>query len=212
MLGSHYDSFRLTAYLIAINTAAFIFQIIFPSFMEMFYLQADQVLTAPWQLVTYMFMHGSILHIFFNMFVLLIFGSVLERVIGGRKYLFLYFVSGIGSALIYILLMSVFDPAGLAYPMLGASGAIFGVMAAYAFKFPKSWVYIFGLIPLPAWLLIIFFLVEETFFGVLGFQSGIANFGHVGGILCGLAIMSYWKWRSERKKPREFRGFQFIWE
>ncbi|MCK4531420.1 MAG: rhomboid family intramembrane serine protease, partial [Candidatus Aenigmarchaeota archaeon] len=102
-------------------------------------------------------------------------------------------------------LMGLFD-----VRLIGASGAVFGILAAYAFKYPKTWVYFFGLVPMPAAVMIVFFLVEETFFGIMGLEPGIANFGHVGGIITGLLIMAFWKLRE--REGKEFRDWDYIWE
>ena len=194
----------LTFYIILVNLIFFILQILLPPFTDFLVLTPSLALSGCYfQFITYMFLHGGIAHIVLNMFVFAIFGFPLEQAIGKRKLATVYFLSGFGSALFYILLMGVSD-----IPLLGASGAVFGVLAAYAFRFPRTWVYIFGLFPLPAAVLIVFLLIEETFFGILGLQPGIANFGHVGGIITGLLVMFYWKVR-ERERRREF---QFIWE
>ncbi|MCD6591380.1 MAG: rhomboid family intramembrane serine protease [Candidatus Aenigmarchaeota archaeon] len=195
----------MTFYLIAVNIIFFIIQLFIPWFTYIFELKPDYALSGMWwQFITYMFLHGGVFHITINMFVLAIFGFPLELVIGKKRFTLLYFISGVGSAIIYILFT------GTDYALIGASGAVFGVLAAYAFKFPRSWVYIFGLFPLPAALLIVLLLIEESFYGLMGAQPGIANFGHVGGILTGLALMFLWKVRDERKK--QVRDFEFIWE
>ena len=212
------SNYRYTAYIIIICSIIFAVQVIssFTSgepigadpFTQIFALIPADALTGQYyQFVTYTFLHGGIIHIFFNMFILLIFGSVLERVIGVNRYLTLFILSGIGSALFYVILTGVSN-----IPLLGASGAIFGVLAAYAVKFPKNYVYIFGFFPMPAWLLIIFLLIAESVYGIFGLQPGIANYGHIGGLLTGLGIMLYWRWNDNKKKPKAFRGFKFVWE
>jgi len=197
----------LTLYLILANAAAFILQIIIPGFTEFFVLDPSLAFSGYyWQFVSYMFLHGGIFHITINMFVLAIFGFPLEQTMGKNKFLALYFISGMGSAVFYITMMGILTKISL----LGASGAVFGVMAAYAFKYPKTWVYIFGLFPLPAAALIVFLLIEEMFYGLLSLQPGIANFGHVGGIVTGLAFMAVLKFLEIRKSPR--RDWEFVWE
>ncbi|NIO23041.1 MAG: rhomboid family intramembrane serine protease [Candidatus Aenigmarchaeota archaeon] len=200
----------LTFYIILVNLAFFVVQIFFPLFTDILSLTPSLALSGHYyQFVSYMFLHGGIMHIVLNMFVLAIFGFPLEQTLGRNRFLIVYMISGIGSAIFYILMMMLMM-GEMGIGLLGASGAVFGVLAAYAFKYPRQWVYIFGLIPLPAAVLIIFLLIEETFLGVLSLQPGIANFGHVGGIITGLLIMSYWRLKEERKRIP--KGFQFVWE
>jgi len=85
------------------------------------------------------------------------------------------------------------------------------VIAAYAFKYPTSWVYMLGFFPMPAALTLVFLLVEETFFGFMGLQPGVANFGHVGGIITGLILMATWKLAGREKKFGD-KGFEYVWE
>jgi len=195
----------LTFYIIMLNVIFFVIQIFLPVFTETFVLLPSLALSGYYfQFISYMFLHGSLIHIALNMFVFAIFGFPLEQTIGRTRFLTVYVLSGLGSAVFYILMMASYD-----ISLLGASGAVFGILAAYAFKYPRQWVYLFGLFPLPAAVLIVFLLIEETFLGVLGLQPGIANFGHVGGIITGLLIMFYWKLKEERRPTREY---QFIWE
>ena len=146
-----------------------------------------------WQPVTYMFLHGGFAHLFFNMYALYIFGSVLERVWGTRKFLFYYFATGIGAGLIHIGIQTMtYDIA----PTIGASGAIFGLLLAYAMLYPDS---IMGLIFPPItmkakWFVLIYAALEFVL-GISGAQSGVAHFAHLGGLLVGLVIILYWKFR-----------------
>ncbi len=211
----------LTFRIIAVTFAVWIVQLVaYPFFDVFFALNPDTPLPlGAYQLFTYMFLHATYAetsygvvvypaHIFANMFVLAIFGFPLEQAIGRRKFMTIYIVSGMGSAIFYLFLMSFFGgPDAL---LLGASGAVFGVLAAYAFRFPKTWVYLLGFFPMPAAVMIVFLLAEEMFFGVLGLQPGIANFGHVGGIITGLLIMAFWKVKERRKNV--WGEWEFIWE
>jgi membrane associated rhomboid family serine protease len=195
-----------TFYLIVVNIIFFIAEFLVPGFRDLLALTPTLAFSGYFfQFITYMFIHGGIMHIFWNMFILLIFGFVVERFLGAKKFLIVYLLSGVGSSLVYILFTGISN-----IPLIGASGAVFGILAAYAFLFPKSWVFMFGVFPMPAWLLIVFLLVEETFFGALGLQPGIANFGHVGGIVTGLLIMFYWKYKKIQEE--RMRDFKFIWE
>jgi membrane associated rhomboid family serine protease len=158
-----------------------------------------------WQFFTYMFAHGNISHIGFNMLALFLFGGVMERLLGWRKFLFLYIVAGFGSALLHIALTGVSTT-----PLLGASGAVFAILAAYAYKFPKNILWVFPGIPVPAAVLVAFFVIFEFTSGLFGFQPGIANFGHLGGIIAGLGIMWYWQ-RTEKKSPIG-ETIEYVWE
>ncbi len=201
---------KVTVALIAACFLVFLLEIIFPPVESLLWLTPSLVFKYGlyWQFITYMFAHANISHIGFNMIGLFIFGGVMERVLGWKKYLTLYIVSGIGSALLHIALAGMFGD--LTRPLLGASGAVFAVLTAYAFKYPKNILFVFPGIPVPAALLVAFFVVFELFSGMFGFQEGIANFGHLGGILTGAIMMLYWM-RSEDKDP-ESQDFDFVWE
>jgi membrane associated rhomboid family serine protease len=213
----------VTLYIIILNVLIWLAQIItYPVIDDLFSLDPRMAASGHvYQFVTYMFLHATFVetgagitlyptHIMMNMFVFAIFGFTLEQALGKRKFVFLYLASGIGSAAFYLFVMPLFV-GGEAVSLIGASGAVFGVLAAYAFKYPKSWVYILGLIPLPAALMIVFLLVEETFLGAMGLQPGVANFGHVGGIITGFLVMLAWKLRNREKKFGE-KGFEYVWE
>jgi membrane associated rhomboid family serine protease len=204
---------NLTITLIAANVVLFIAQGLVPGFTEFFSLTPSAAFSgAWWQFVTYMFMHGGFLHITLNMFVLLMFGLSVEGSLGTKRFAALYFISGVGSAFLYMGLTSFFDPAGLDVMMLGASGAIYAVLTAYGFLYPNNIVWIPPGIPLPAKFAVIIFVFIELFFGVTGLEQGVANFGHLGGIAVGALMMLYWRraGRSSRRKMDE--GLQFIWE
>jgi membrane associated rhomboid family serine protease len=213
----------VTLYIIILNVLIWLAQIItYPVIDDLFSLDPKMAASGHvYQFVTYMFLHATLVetsagvtiypgHIMMNMFVLAIFGYQLEQALGRRKFMFLYLVSGVGSAAFYMFVMPLFTESA-AVSLIGASGAIFGVLAAYAFKYPKSWVYILGLIPLPAAFMVVFLLIEETFLGVMSLQPGVANFGHVGGIITGLLIMTFWKLMNREKKFGE-HGFEYVWE
>ncbi|MEE9323297.1 MAG: rhomboid family intramembrane serine protease, partial [Candidatus Aenigmarchaeota archaeon] len=175
-----------------------------------------------YQFFTYMFLHATYvetaqgimiypMHIAINMLLFAIFGFPLEQTLGKKRFIIVYVVSGIGSAIFYLLMMAGIM-GGFNVSLIGASGAVFGVLAAYAFKYPKTWVYFLGFFPMPAAGMIVFFLIEETFFGIMGLEPGVANFGHVGGIITGLLIMTFWKFMRRERKGLSERDFEFIWE
>jgi membrane associated rhomboid family serine protease len=197
---------RVTLSLIIINFVVFVLQIFVGGFTEAFSLTPVNALGgAYWQFFTYMFLHGSPMHIGINMLVLLIFGFAIENSLGIRKYLLLYFASGIGSAFLYIALT-----ANVTTLMLGASGAVFGVLTAYGFLFPRNWIVMFPGIPMPALLAVVVFAFIELFSGVFGLEPGIANFGHLGGIIVGVILMAYWKYI--KKEKQKIESFEFFWE
>ena len=165
-----------------------------------------------WQPVTHMFMHGGFWHLFFNMYTLFIFGTVLERVWGTKKFLVFYFVTGLGAALIHtgvewIQMQSWLgaaadgSPAALASihamkmtPTVGASGAIYGVLMGYAMLYPDSMLtLLFPPISLKAKWFVLIFAAIELLTGVTGTGGGIAHFAHLGGLIFGFALIWYWK-------------------
>lgn len=146
----------------------------------------------PYQLVTHMFMHGGFMHIFFNMFGLVMFGKVIEAVWGGKRFFILYFISGLGAAGLQLL---VYYYTGMQAVMVGASGAIFGVLAAFAMLFPNvELMLIFFPVPIKAKYMVPGFALLSLFFGVASFKGdNIAHFAHLGGAIFGFLIAWYWK-------------------
>lgn len=225
------DSMRLTYLIVVLNIIIFITQAIsfqyycvipgeplnmcLDPFTGTFSLVPGATISgALWQFVTYMFLHGDIFHITFNMFVFLIFGLAIENVLGWKRFLTLYIISGIGSALLYLGL-TILLGGNIAIYLLGASGAVFGVLTAYAFIFPKSKIWVpYFFIPLPAITVIVLLAALEFFFGVFSLQSGVANFGHLGGLITGAILMAYWKGRHKKRLMQDAleRSFEFIWE
>jgi len=204
--------FQLTITLVAANVALFIAQNIVPGFTEFFSLTPSVAFGgAYWQFITYMFMHGGMLHILFNMFVLFMFGLPVEGTLGTKRFAALYFISGVGSALLYMALTCLVMPGDIEVMMLGASGAIFAVLTAYGFLYPRNIVWIIGLVPLPAKWAVIMFAGLELFLGLTGLEPGVANFGHLGGIAVGALLMLHWR-RREKIRYHGFKNFEFIWE
>jgi len=139
------------------------------------------VLVRPWTLVTYMFVHApGFGHIFFNMLTLFFFGPRVEDRMGGRAFLGLYFTSGIAGALLSI-------PVG--YPIIGASGAIFGVLLAYAWFWPRNQMLIWGIIPIEARYMVLLLTAASLFFGFGGMGGNVAHFAHLGGFLGGFLYL-----------------------
>ena len=145
-----------------------------------------------YQFVSYMFLHGSFSHLFFNMFALWMFGRTLEYELGARRFLIYYLVCGIGAALFQILVAWV---AGEYYfTMIGASGATMGLLMAFGVMHPNNQIFIFPF-PMPIkakWFVVGYIILEVVQgWGVAG--DGIAHFAHVGGMLWGWALLHYWK-------------------
>jgi len=134
----------------------------------------------PWSLLTYAFLHRGVLHIFFNMLVLFIFGPRVEMQLGSRSFLVLYFVSTIGGALLSYITPYV--------TIVGASGATFGIMYAFAKYWPKSQIYLFGFVPIEARIAVIAMVVLELSGGLRG-GSIIAHFAHLGGFVGAYAYL-----------------------
>ena len=164
-----------------------------------------------WQPITHMFMHGGFWHIFFNMYTLFIFGMVVERIIGSKKFLLFYFICGLGAAGLqmvtqYLEMQSFLNSdsatalegimALKSTPTVGASGAIYGVLMGYAMLFPDSkMTLIFPPVTLSAKWMVAIFAVIELFTGVAGWADGIAHFAHLGGMLIGWLMIRWWKRR-----------------
>ncbi len=150
-----------------------------------------------WQLVTYAFMHGGLMHLLFNMLALYMFGGEIERVWGERRYTIYYFACVIGAALAQLTVVSL--QGGLPYPTVGASGGVFGLLLAFGMMFPRRMILlIFPPIPMPAWLFVTLYGIIELVLGVTGSQSGVAHFAHLGGMVAGFALIQYW--RSGRRR------------
>lgn len=141
----------------------------------------------PVQLFTHMFMHGSTFHIMFNMLALYFIGPAVEMLLGAKKFLFFYLFCGVGAMLTHILL-------GTNAPVVGASGAIYGVLAAFAYYFPNTqMMLIFPPIPIKAKYLVLILIGIDLFSGMSGANSGIAHFAHIGGAVFGILLILYWK-------------------
>ena len=216
---------KATRNLLIINIIMFVATLINEEFMvssfALFY-PASQYFR-PWQIITHMFMHGGFWHILFNMYALMMFGSIIERTIGEKKFLILYFVCGLGAVALhlgvqYIQAQSFMNgiangsaTAAANYaalkmtPTLGASGAIYGLLIGYAMLFPDAKL---SLVFLPftsmsskTWVII--FAAIELLTGITGWVSGVAHFAHLGGMLFGWLLIRYWK-----KKGTLFNDYQ----
>lgn len=205
-----------TKNIVAINILLFIATLINQQFMvetfAMFYPASP--LFRPWQILTHMFMHGGFWHIFFNMYTLIMFGMVVENYIGSKKFLMFYFICGLGAAGLhlgveFLQMQSFMDSAALGHPgalqnistikltpTVGASGAIYGLLIAYAMIFPQSrMTLLFPPVTLSAKWMVVAFAVIELLTGVTGTVAGVAHFAHLGGMLIGFIMI--WAWRKK---------------
>jgi len=149
----------------------------------------------PWQVLTYSFMHGSFPHLLFNMLALLIFGAQLEHTWGERRFLTYYVVCVVGAALCQLAVGAwVISQGNPAYPTIGASGGVFGLLLAYGMLFPNQRVMLLiPPIPMKARTLVIVYGVIELLLGFSGLQPGVAHFAHLGGMLFGWLLIRYWR-------------------
>jgi membrane associated rhomboid family serine protease len=148
----------------------------------------------PWQLLTYGFLHGNLMHIAFNMFGLWMFGRELELLMGSKRFLIYFLTCVIGAGIVQLIVGQI---QGGIYPTVGASGGVFGILLAYAMAFPNRMVMlIFPPIPMRAKYFVIFYGLLELYLGVSGNAPGVANFAHLGGMLFGFILLRYWS------KPR----------
>lgn len=180
--------------IIIINVAVMIMTYLNEPLMARYFaLHPYQFIYRPWQLVTYMFMHGGLFHLFFNMYTLFIFGSVLERVWGTKKFLLYYFVTGIGAAAVHIGVQWLTGDFALT---VGASGAIYGILMGYAMLYPDSVLTLmFPPVSMKAKWFVLIFAGLELLLGITGTQAGVAHFAHLGGLIFGFALIWFWKKR-----------------
>lgn len=166
--------------------------------LAMFYPTSD--FFKPYQIVSHMFMHAGFGHILFNMFALFMFGPPLEALWGPKKFLFFYFFAGFGALFLHLFVkyleMSYFGGPmwEVNIPMLGASGAIFGLLLGFGMMFPESRIMLLiPPIPIKAKYFVLILAVLELFLGVSRLSSGIAHFAHLGGALFGFLLILYWR-------------------
>jgi len=163
----------------------------------------------PIQIFTYMFLHSGTSHIFSNMFGLFMFGPMLENFLGSKRFLILYIVSGVGACFLHggISLFEIsqfpLDSADytmmMSIPMVGASGAIFGMLGAFARLFPNTEMIIFPLpIPVKAKFLVSLYALFEIFSGFYNVLPGVAHFAHIGGLIFGILLINYWNKKKDR--------------
>lgn len=173
----------------------------------------------PYQLITYMFMHGSFMHLFFNMFALWMFGNTLENAWGPKRFLTYYIITGIGAAICHYTIVhfeiqqvidninaSNFSPEEVtmytrevmnAPVVVGASGSVFGILLAFGMMFPNTLLYIYFAIPIKAKWFVVLYGAAELFSGLKGSPGdNVAHFAHLGGMLFGFILIKYWQKKS----------------
>jgi len=150
----------------------------------------------PYQVVTHMFVHGSTMHLFFNMFALYVFGPMVERYATSKRFLALYFAAGFGSVLAHMAIMYYQNAAygiNVFPPAVGASGAIMGILVSFAVLYPNvRLMLLFPPIPIKAKYLAMAYVAIDLFSGVSGYQTGVANWAHLGGAITGFIVTTFW--------------------
>ncbi|MCB1625849.1 MAG: rhomboid family intramembrane serine protease [Pseudomonadales bacterium] len=149
----------------------------------------------PWQILSYSFLHGSYMHLFFNMFGVYMFGSEIERHLGARRFVEVYLTSVVIAAATQLIVTSYVFPSP--YPTLGASGGVFGILLAFGLLFPQRRIMLLiPPIPMKAWVFVTLYGLLELGLGFSGAQSGVAHFAHLGGMLGGFLAL-----KNLRRRP-----------
>ncbi|MBR4735452.1 MAG: rhomboid family intramembrane serine protease [Bacteroidales bacterium] len=204
----------VTRNLLYVNVILFVATLINPTFMQGTFAMAFPLSSSFrwWQPVTHMFMHDGFFHIFFNMYTLVMFGMVVERVLGTKKFLILYAITGFGAVALHTgveflqvqELLKQYPGTNPLYiynsipRVLGASGAVYGVLVAFAMLYPDArMTLIFPPVTLDAKWMVIIFIGIELLTGITGTQMGVAHFAHLGGALFGWLTILYWKKRGK---------------
>lgn len=155
-----------------------------------------------WQLVTYAFLHGGLMHLFINMFVLWMFGTQMEQTWGSGRFLVYYFVCVVGAALVQLYVATQAAADGNIYPTVGASGGVFGVLLAFGMRYPNQYIMLLiPPIPMRAKYFVVLIGIVTLVLGMTGTQAGVAHFAHLGGMIAGLILILYW-WGWLPIKPR----------
>ena len=204
----------VTRNLLYVNVIMFVATLINPVFMKGTFAMAFPLATdfRWWQPLTHMFMHDGFFHIFFNMYTLVMFGMVVERVLGTKRFLILYAITGFGAVALHTgveflqvqQLIKEYPGTNPLYiynsipHVLGASGAVYGVLVAFAMLYPQArMTLIFPPVTLDAKWMVIIFIGIELLTGITGTQMGVAHFAHLGGALFGWLTILYWKKRGK---------------
>ena len=147
----------------------------------------------PWQLFSYAFLHGSFNHLFFNMFAVFMFGFPLEKMWGSKRYADYYGICLLGAGLIQLIVQYI---SGDVYPTIGASGAVFGLLLAYAVMWPNNkLILLFFPVPIKAKWFVLIYGAAELIFCATGAMPQVAHFAHLGGLIFGAGLLWRWGWR-----------------
>lgn len=186
---------RVVQTLMIVNIFIFALEVVYgDAFVERFALWPLQHGFAWWQLFTSAFLHADPMHLLVNMFGLWMFGRDVERALGSRYFVQLYFLSALTAALAQLVVTALLQQTA---PTLGASGAVFGILGAFALLYPKRIiVLLIPPIPLPAPIFVFCYAAIELAMGVLGTQAGVAHFAHLGGLAGGLWLVRRWRRRA----------------
>lgn len=153
-----------------------------------------------WQPLTYMFLHGDFMHLFFNMFSLWMFGRIIEQSMGEQRFLLYYFICGIGAALCQMFMQFVMGDHAFC---VGASGACYGILLAFGMFYPNERIMLlFPPIPMKAKYFVFGYAAIEVF-SAFNTNSNIAHFAHLGGMLFGFLLITYWREKAKRPKVRK---------
>jgi len=206
--------------IVAANVAVFVISLILPVITLTFGLRPADMFGRlyAWQAVSYMFLHAGVFHLLFNMLALWMFGVELERTWGSRYFVKYYFVCGVGAAMTTVLLSFMPGAVGreLYYSLtIGASGAVYGVLLAYALYFPNRPIYMYFFFPIPAKYFVAIIGAVSLLSSMSGPGGGVAHSTHLGGLIAGylylkggrLHLLSeikyrYLKWRINRMRRR----------
>jgi membrane associated rhomboid family serine protease len=144
-----------------------------------------------WQLITYAFLHAGLLHLFFNMFALWMFGTAMEQVWGSRRFLTYFLVCIVGAAVAQLIVTSGSDTI---HPTVGASGGVFGILLAFGMRFPNQYILLLiPPVPIRAKWFVLGYGALELYLGISGTQAGVAHFAHLGGMVAGFVLILYWR-------------------
>ena len=147
-----------------------------------------------WQLVTYSFLHGGVMHLLLNMYALWLFGSRMENEWGSKPFAIYYFICVIGAGLVQLFVATQGAGQGGIYPTIGASGGVFGLLLAFGLTYPNErLMLIFPPIVLQAKWFVLIYGAIELWAGVSGSEAGVAHFAHLGGMFFGYLLLLYWR-------------------
>ncbi len=157
------------------------------AFLDLYPIGSDYF--KPHQFISYMFMHADFMHILFNMLAVYMFGSILENIWGSKRFLNFYLLCGLGAAALQLAISSFNNEFTI---LLGASGAVFGLLVAFAIMFPNTELQLYFIIPVKAKYLVTFYALYELYNGFFSMDN-VAHFAHLGGLIVGLIIMMIWR-------------------